>query len=166
MMRFTKHLRSPLFLCFVFLVLLTVVSGLVLNRSRSPKPDITRPGWTGTISSPGETREVQISINGSDEILLNEDVVSRRELRPTISELTTGSDPVKFTLKNSEGASYTTYVEVYDALRDVITDLRAKAAMQELGKPYATLSRLEKTAIDELYPLKVNEIFIAGLERD
>ncbi len=166
MMRFTKYLRSPLLLCFVFLVLLTVVSGLVLNRSRSPKPDITRPGWTGTISSPGETREVQISINGSDEISLNEDVVSRRELRPTISELTTGSEPVKFTLKNSEGASYATYVEVYDALRDVITDLRAKAAMQELGKPYATLSRLEKTAIDELYPLKVNEIFIASLERD
>jgi len=165
MTRITKHLRSPLFLCFAFLILLTIVSGLVLRKSRDLNIEPSGTGLESSVSVPEEIREVTIVINENDDIQVNETLTTRRELRPAIAELASGDRAIRFTLKNTDGASYATYVEVYDALRDAITSLRNKASLEELGRPYATLVGVQKQAIDEMYPLKVNEIFIASLER-
>ena len=60
-------------------------------------------------------------------------------------------------LQNDRGTSYKMYVRVQNELAAAYNELRNQESLTKFGKPYSTLSKLDKKEIRKMFPQKISE---------
>ncbi|MFT5725120.1 MAG: biopolymer transport protein ExbD [Bacteroidia bacterium] len=102
--------------------------------------------------------EIEIWLNESDQVMVNQHMVSVIDLSKMVYEQlgqTTGKTRVN--LKSHVRSSYTTYVQVYDQVKKAYRLLYDSKAYQQFGKSFNRLSSQEKAMIQTQHPMSVFE---------
>jgi len=159
----SKIIRSPLFIAFLFVSILTIVSYLILHEPEKTNSHNKIPTQIDMCDTSRSSEWVTIAINEQNLIFLNGEEVHITNLRKELNQFIS-KENVAFKIKNSEMGSYATYVEVYDAIKDVIKEARERLSSLQFDKGYSGLTMEEKTFIDQSYPLKISEVFLVRSE--
>jgi len=109
----------------------------------------------------------RILVRADDKILAREEEIGLLQLKGKIknfianpsNESHLAKDPKKavVSLQNDRSTSYTTYIGVYNEIKQAYNELRTERAIKEYGKAYDNCSSIEKKNIRQQIPLVISE---------
>ena len=160
-------------LLIFFLVTAVIPNDQGINRKL---PRICPPGQTCTIDI-HKRNILRIAINGKQEIMVNEDVVSIGSIKERSKEfldnngdrtcdyclgkglldLSGNPDKAVISLQTDDEAHYNLFVQVQDELTKAYYELRANYAKQKFGKAPNELTSEEINIVRDAYPFLVSE---------
>lgn len=161
-------------LLIFFLVTTTISADKGINRQL---PSDCPPGTNCSTATP-ERNIMRISINGNDELLVEDEIVSIKNLKQIVKEFldnngddscsyceglknSTASDNPKkaiVSLQNDKQTSYEMYVAVQDVLTKAYYELREDYAKNILNKSAKDLTKKDLKDIKNAYPVMISEV--------
>lgn len=108
--------------------------------------------------TPKPTENVDILLNGQDQIMVNGTLSSKSECaRMVYSTLRSNPSKYRVTLKSHEAASYDAYVNVYQAVKSAYQRIHEQEAMTLYGKRFQALIPSEQNHILQQIPIRIQE---------
>lgn len=150
--RTLRHDSGPMadlaFMLLIFFLVTTTMEQEVGIPIELPPPHVE--------ASPAK-QSLHILLNGSNQMLLNGQMVEKSECNAIVFDHLSNSDELAIQLSTHEQASYDAYIQLYDAVRSAYLKLYQQEAQSNYGKPYHLLSPNEKNAIKQQHPMRIME---------
>ena len=110
---------------------------------------------------------MQIHINKFGQIMMEGEMVNLQEMKLKLNTFILNPDqkndmpqsPRKaiIGLNTDRGTEYIKYIEVYDGIFEVYTDIRNSASREIYGQPFDLLKKVEKNEIKKSFPVLISE---------
>ena len=151
------------FLLLIFFLVTTTIledKGILVKLPpwSEEEPDITKLKKRNVYS---------VLVNANNQLLVRGEEKKIRNLREDTKlfinnpqkreDLAEAPNKAIVSLKNDRGTKYKTYLEVYNEIQAAYNELRNEEARRRHNKPYANLTRDQKSSIRDKYPLIISE---------
>ncbi len=125
--------------------------------------DVILPPANAMLIPPESGQVLNVMLNGSDEVLVDNEIVLLKQLKPIVSKFIFETNAKKrdkaiISLKNGAQATYKNYIEVYDQTKQAIKDFRIRQAMDVYGKDISQLERQELEHLKTAFQVSISEI--------
>ncbi len=144
------------FLLLIFFLVTTTIDSDTGLRVLLP------PITEGAESVPlNDSNVFNVKINAANELLVEKKRSDISRLTPMakqfIQTLGDKGEPAVISLQNDRGTNYEMYLSVYDKIKKAYNELWEETAQRLYHKPYNSLRRKDKKAIQNIYPLVISE---------